>query len=102
MNKKIYILSRIHTIMVDDTTYSYEGIMFVRSPILASTDINQLIKLGNEILEKDFEPEDITGKIDLDSIRGVWGLDSYLPYMEEFHLNSFDGSGMTIDAIDMI
>ncbi len=104
MNKKIYILSRVHTIMVEDNTYAdsdYEAV-FVHVPLLASTDINQLIKLGNEILERDFKPEDINGKIDVASIRGVSDLSSYPKYIEEYHLNSFDISGMTIDVVDMI
>lgn len=103
MNKKIYILSRVHTIVMPDNNYiDSEETVFVTVPILASTDINQLIKLGNEILERDFEPEDINGKLDLCSMRGVSDLSLYPKYMEEYHLNSFDSSGMTIDVVDMI
>lgn len=103
MNKKIYILSRVHTIVMPDNNYiDSEETVFVHVPLLASTDINQLIKLGNEILERDFKPEDINGKIDVASIRGVSDLSSYPKYIEEYHLNSFDSSGMTIDVVDMI
>lgn len=47
-------------------------------------------------------PEDINGKLGLDSIKGVSDVSPYISYMEEYRLNPGDSSGFIIEAIDMI
>lgn len=95
---KNYILSRIH-ILNGINPEDEDEVIFVRNPIASSTNINTLIELGENLLIKDFMPEDINGKLGLDSIKGV---SPYISYMEEYRLNPGDSSGFIIEAIDMI
>lgn len=98
---KNYILSRIH-ILNGINPEDEDEVIFVRNPIASSTNINTLIELGENLLIKDFMPEDINGKLGLDSIKGVSDVSPYISYMEEYRLNPGDSSGFIIEAIDMI